>query len=171
MSQVRIVQLDTTRHINKTAIGPKALSLIRLDRIGLKVPAGFCITAAGFREHLEQNNLSVRLKAAADELAKTESLAKEELLSALRQAIVEAPLAETVRHEIEKHYRKLGADYVAVRSSGTAEDLPGHSFAGQYDTYLGISNSKDCIEAVKKCWASLWTLRAYEYREKMALTI
>jgi pyruvate,water dikinase len=44
--------------------------------------------------------------------------------------------------------------------------LPGHSFAGQYDTYLGISNSKDCIEAVRKCWASLWTLRAYEYREK-----
>jgi len=44
--------------------------------------------------------------------------------------------------------------------------LMGHSFAGQYDTYLGISNSADCIEAVKKCWASLWTLRAYEYREK-----
>lgn len=55
---------------------------------------------------------------------------------------------------------------MAVRSSATAEDLPEHSFAGQYDTYLGIANPEDCIEAVKKCWASLWTGRAYEYREK-----
>ena len=119
MNQVRIVPLDTTRHVDKTAIGPKALSFIRLGRIGITVPAGFCITAAAFREHLEQNNLLARLKAAVNELAKTEPQAKEEHLSLLRQAIVEAPLAETVRHEIEENYRKLGADYVAVRSSGT----------------------------------------------------
>ena len=166
MNHIRIVPLDTARHIDKTAIGPKALSLIRLSRLGLAVPPGFCITAAAFREHLEQNNLLAHLKAAVDELAKTEPQVKEEVLSALRQAIVEAPLAETTRDEIEEHYNNLGADYVAVRSSGTAEDLPGHSFAGQYDTYLGITNSADCIEAVKKCWASLWTRRAYEYRER-----
>jgi pyruvate,water dikinase len=57
VSQDRIISLDTCRHIDKTAIGSKALSLIRLSRIGLQVPAGFCITAAAFREHLEQNNL------------------------------------------------------------------------------------------------------------------
>jgi phosphohistidine swiveling domain-containing protein len=166
LNQVRIVSLDTPKHIDTTAIGPKALSLIRLSQIGLKVPAGFCITAAVFREHLEQNNLFARIKTAADELAKAESQAKEKLLSALRRAIIEAPIAEATRQEIEEHYHKLGAEYVAVRSSGTAEDLPGHSFAGQYDTYLGISNSADCIETVKKCWASLWTLRAYEYRQR-----
>jgi phosphohistidine swiveling domain-containing protein len=142
------------------------MSLVRLSRIGLTVPSGFVITAGAFREHLEQNNLLDRLKATVEELAKTESRSKEQLLSALRQTIIEAPLSESIRHEIEEHYNKLGADYVAVRSSGTAEDLPGHSFAGQYDTYLGISNLEDCIEAVKKCWASLWTLRAYEYRER-----
>jgi len=142
------------------------MSLVRLSQLGLKVPPGFCITAAAFREHLEQNNLLVSIKAVVEELSKTESKSKEELLSTLRQAIIEATLAEALRYEIEEQYNKLGADYVAVRSSGTAEDLPGHSFAGQYDTYLGISNSADCIEAVKKCWASLWTLRAYEYRER-----
>ena len=142
------------------------MSLARLIQFGFKVPPGFCITAAAFREHLEQNNLLTRLQAAIEELSKAESQAKEGLLSALRQDIIEAPLAKALRHEIEEQYRKLVADYVAVRSSGTAEDLPGHSFAGQYDTYLGVSNPKDCIEAVKKCWASLWTLRAYEYREK-----
>jgi phosphohistidine swiveling domain-containing protein len=145
------------------------MSLVRLSRIGLAVPPCFCITAAAFREHLEQNKLLARLKATVDELVKAESQAKEGLLSALRKAIIEAPMAEAIRHEIEEHYHKLGADYVAVRSSGTTEDLPGHSFAGQYDTYLGISNSADCIEAVKKCWASLWTLRAYEYRQQNGL--
>jgi phosphohistidine swiveling domain-containing protein len=147
-------------------VGPKAMSLVRLNRLGLEVPQGFCVTAAAFREHLEQNNLFVRIKAVVDELAKAESQAKEKVLSAIRRDIAEAPLAEALRHEIEEQYNKLGTDYVAVRSSGTAEDLPGHSFAGQYDTYLGISNLEDCIEAIKKCWASLWTLRAYEYRQR-----
>jgi pyruvate,water dikinase len=147
-------------------IGPKALSLVRLSQLGLRVSPGFCITATVFREHLGQNKLHTRVKSAANELAKADHPAKEGILSALRQDIVEAPLSEAIRHEIEEHYRKLAAEYVAIRSSGTAEDLPGHSFAGQYDTYLGISNPADCIEAVKKCWASLWTLRAYEYREK-----
>jgi pyruvate,water dikinase len=58
----------------------------------------------------------------------------------------------------------LGAELVAVRSSATAEDLPGRSFAGQYDTHLGVSGSKDCLRAVMKCWASLWTERACDYR-------
>ena len=166
MSQVRIVPLDTTRHVDTKAIGPKALSLIRLGRLGITVPAGFCITTRAFREHLEQNNLHDQIKTAVDELAKAITQQKQELLLTLRQAIFETSIAETIRREIEENYRKLGAKYTAVRSSGTAEDLPEHSFAGLYDTYLGINNAADCIEAVKKCWASLWTLRAYEYREK-----
>jgi phosphohistidine swiveling domain-containing protein len=166
LSQIKVVSLKEVRSTDEATIGPKAMSLVRLSRIGLTVPPGFCITAAAFREHLEQNKLFDCLRADVDKLSKTESKSKEQLLSALRQAIIKVPLAEALQCEIEEHYNKLGADYVAVRSSGTAEDLPGHSFAGQYDTYLGISNSADCVEAVKKCWASLWTLRAYEYREK-----
>ncbi|MHC4555670.1 MAG: PEP/pyruvate-binding domain-containing protein [Planctomycetota bacterium] len=165
MSQAKIVPLDTARLIDEKAIGPKAASLVRLGRIGLAVPAGFCITETAFREHLEQNKLIGCLISAVDGLSKAEPPAKQSLLSELRQAIVEAPLAELVRQEIGNHYRSLESDRVVVRSSGTAEDLPGHSFAGQYDTYLGITNIEDCIKAVKKCWASLWTLRAYEYRE------
>ena len=84
----------------------------------------------------------------------------------MRQVIVEAPLADQAGREIENHYHKLGDERVAVRSSGTAEDLPGYSFAGQHDSFLGIANPEDCVEAVKKCWASLWTLRAYEYRQR-----
>ncbi len=102
LNQVRIVPLDTTLHIDKTAIGPKALSLIHLGQIGLKIPAGFCITATVFREHLEHNNLLDRLKAVVDELAKTGSQAKEKILSTLRQAILQAPMAETSRQETRR---------------------------------------------------------------------
>ena len=166
MSQTKVIPLEAARLIDEMIIGPKAAGLVRLSRIGLAVPACFCITGTVFREHLEQNNLIGRIRTAVDELAKTNPAAKASVLSSLRQDVTEAPLSEEVRRRIENLYHKLGAERVAVRSSGTAEDLPGYSFAGQYDTYLGIANLKDCIEAIKKCWASLWTLRAYEYREK-----
>ena len=165
MAQAKVFPLETTQLINETKVGPKAASLMRLSRAGLVVPAGFCVTAVVFREHIERNNLTNRIKSAADELAESNPEAKAAVLSNLRQDIVEAPLSETARLKIENHYLTLGADRVAVRSSGTAEDLPDHSFAGQYDTYLGIAGLKNCFEAIKKCWASLWTRRAYEYRE------
>ena len=165
MGQAKVVPLETIQLISEPQVGPKALSLMRLSRAGLSVPAGFCVTAAVFREHIERNNLTGHIKSAADELAKSSPKAKNAVLSNLRHAIVEAPLSETTRLKIENHYLTLGSDHVAVRSSGTAEDLPDHSFAGQYDTYLGISDLKGCFEAIKKCWASLWTRRAYEYRQ------
>jgi len=167
VSQTRIVSLNSAGDIiDETLIGPKAMSLIRLRRIGVPVPAGFCVAATILQEHLEQNNLISCVKATVDKLAKAEPQAKGAILAGLREAIIKAPLAEEVRREIEIHYRALAARHVAVRSSGTAEDLPGHSFAGQHDTYLGVADLAGCIKAIKKCWASLWTLRAYEYREK-----
>jgi phosphohistidine swiveling domain-containing protein len=166
MGQAKVVPLENAQLIKETEVGQKAASLVRLSRAGLAVPQGFCVTGATFREHLEQNNLIGRIKSVVDKLVKAKPKAKDSVLSNLRQAIIEAPLAETTRLKIENLYLTLGTKYVAVRSSGTAEDLPDYSFAGQYDTYLGITGLKDCFEAIKKCWASLWTRRAYEYREK-----
>ena len=166
MSRNRVIALDASGHIDEAAVGPKAMGLVRMSRIGLAVPPGFCVTQIAYQEHLEQNNLTPRLRSALDKLTKAGPEAKGTILTDLRKAIIEPPLMDEARGQIENEYRALGAERLAVRSSGTAEDLPGHSFAGQYDTYLGIKNIEDCIEAVKKCWASLWTLRAYEYRER-----
>ncbi|MHC4230839.1 MAG: PEP/pyruvate-binding domain-containing protein, partial [Planctomycetota bacterium] len=127
VNQVKVVSLDDVLSSAEQAIGPKAMSLVRLKKIGLTVPVGFCVTESALREHLEQNNLAEQLQSAVDELAKAKTGAREAILSDLRQAITDAPLAEQVRREIENHYRKLGAERVAVRSSGTAEDLPGYS--------------------------------------------
>ena len=166
MDHAKVVPLDVAQPVDGNAVGPKAMSLVRMGRAGLTVPAGFCVTEPALCEHLEQNDLVDRLKSVVERIAEARPEARGTLLSNLRQVIIEAPLAEQARREIENHYRKLGADRVAVRSSGTAEDLPGHSFAGQHDSYLGIAGLEGCIEAVKKCWASLWTQRAYEYRER-----
>jgi pyruvate,water dikinase len=157
---LKVIQDD---HIS--AVGAKALSLARMDRIGLPVPPGFCVTAPAYRRHLEINNLVGRIESKIEQLRNASPPAAKAALSNLRQAIIDAPLADTLRQQIEDHFRTLAADHLAVRSSATAEDLPGHSFAGQYDTHLGIMDLDGCIEAIKKCWASLWTDRAYNYRQ------
>jgi len=161
-----VVPLDAVRSVDEDGVGPKAMSLVRMIRAGFAVPAGFCVTERVLREHLERNNLTGRLKSLVERTAQAKPEDRGALLSNLRQLITEASLAEQVQQEIENHYHRLGAERVAVRSSGTAEDLAGHSFAGQHDSYLGIARVEECVKAVKKCWASLWTLRAYEYRER-----
>jgi pyruvate,water dikinase len=91
---------------------------------------------------------------------------KRALLEEIRESIFGAPMQKGLEEEIGDRLRGLGAAALAVRSSATAEDLPGCSFAGQYDTFLGITGLAGCLEAVRKCWASLWTERAFDYRER-----
>jgi phosphohistidine swiveling domain-containing protein len=159
MSQARTVWLDARADADEKAIGPKAFSLIRLARIGLTVPAAFCIPVDAYREHVEANGIVRQITSAPLEEQRS-------VLREVREAILRAPMTEATRRAIETCYHKLGAAYVAVRSSATAEDLPGQSFAGQYNTYLGITDLDECLTAVKQCWASLWTERAWDYRQQ-----
>jgi len=150
-----IIPLKEIEDCHAAETGAKALGLARLKRIGLPVPDGFCITAAAYTEHLACAGITTQLK----NLKATD-------LPNLRKAIIETPLAETIEQQIAARYHSLNTRRVAVRSSATPEDLPEHSFAGLYDTDLDVTNLRQCIEAVKKCWASLWTDRAFEYRNK-----
>ncbi len=159
MNQTQIVWLDARVDVDEKAIGPKAAGLVRLSRIGLTVPEGLCVTADAYREHMEVNGITRRIAAVPREQQRS-------ILTAIREAIIRAPMVEATRQAIETHYHKLGARFVAVRSSATAEDLPGQSFAGQYDTYLAITDVDSCLATVKQCWASLWSERAWEYRQQ-----
>lgn len=162
MRQARIVPLDSIGPIDEIMVGSKAASLIRLRKTGLPVPDGFIVGGSLYREHLERNNLIARIKSITEKKGGADTA----LLLDLRQAIIKAPMAETQRLDIEKNYNSLGAERLAIRSSATAEDLSDHSFAGQYDSYLGVSGLAECIEAIIKCWASLWTQRAFDYRRQ-----
>ncbi|MEV2272477.1 PEP/pyruvate-binding domain-containing protein [Nonomuraea africana] len=87
----------------------------------------------------------------------------------VRAAFEVAEVPEKIRRAILEAYAALGAGPVAVRSSATAEDLPGAAFAGQQDTYLNVVGERALIDAVRRCWASLWTARAIAYRARRGI--
>lgn len=162
----QVISFESTRGLEEAALGAKALSLVRLSGIGLPVPPGFCILASAYREHFHSSGLLSRVQSALEQLGAASPEARGPILAALRQEIIATPLSPELESRIADHYHRLAADRVAVRSSATAEDLPGHSFAGQYDTFLGAADLAGCLAAIKRCWASLWTERAYAYRER-----
>ncbi|MHC4478108.1 MAG: PEP/pyruvate-binding domain-containing protein [Planctomycetota bacterium] len=166
---VLLIPLKAIGDSDKDRLGAKAFYLARMARIRLRVPPGFCLTSEAYKRHLQSHSLLPNLDSNLDRLKDATDQTKLKILSDIRQAIVAAPLADQLADQIENDYRSLGTECVAVRSSATAEDLPGHSFAGLHDTYLGVTGLDNCIDAIKKCWASLWTDRAYEYRQKNGL--
>jgi rifampicin phosphotransferase len=143
------------------AVGGKALNLGIMNSGDLPVPGGFCITTDAYRLVVQErlNDLMDGLAGAID-LGGVTAAAEE----AHRRVLgLEPP--EELRIAIADHYHALGDDEpVAVRSSATAEDLAYASFAGQQDTYLNVVGSAALLDAVRRCWASLWTDRAVSYR-------
>ena len=84
----------------------------------------------------------------------------------IRAAFAAVAIPDGLRTEIAEAYTGLGGGPVAVRSSATAEDLPGAAFAGQQDTYLNVEGEAALLDAVRRCWGSLWTERAIAYRDR-----
>ncbi|HEY6752224.1 MAG TPA: PEP/pyruvate-binding domain-containing protein [Rubrobacteraceae bacterium] len=147
-------------------VGGKAANLGELIRAGLPIPDGFCVTTTAYELVAEGASLDPILENLAHTHADdTSRLA--ELAAAVRTALLAAPVPSTVTEAIVEAYRKLGngtSAPVAVRSSATAEDLPHASFAGQQDTFLNVVGADAVLDAVRLCWASLWTDRAVSYR-------
>ena len=152
------------------AVGAKSLNLARMLRAGLPVPPAFCVTTAAYRAHLETNGL----ESAIQDADGAEPDGRRRALDTLRRALARAPLPVPVDEAIAEEYRALvgcagAAVPLAVRSSATSEDLPGSSFAGQHDSFLGVEGLAACREKVRECWASLWTERAFEYRTRRGI--
>ncbi|MBI2941944.1 MAG: phosphoenolpyruvate synthase [Chloroflexi bacterium] len=150
--------------------GGKAANLGELVRAGLPVPPGLCVTTAAYTLVAEHAGLGPTLAALAptppDDITRLAELAAE-----ARAALLAAPVPAAVAEEIAGGYQALGVAQgapvaVAVRSSATAEDLPEASFAGQQDTYLNVVGAEAVLDAVRRCWASLWTDRVVSYRAR-----
>lgn len=138
-----------------TLLGGKGANLARLVRAGYPVPDGFVITTAAYRAFLVRNEIAP----SADATVGMD-------LEQLRTQIITAQIPQDLSTQILAAYEQLGALAVAVRSSGTAEDLASASFAGQHDTFLDVSGAEALLDAVRACWASLWTPRAVAYRRE-----
>ena len=155
--------------IDKTQValaGGKGANLGELMRIeGIRVPAGFCVTAHAFRRIMSTAPWT------ADQLGRLECLDPDDqqsistLSAEIRQTIKEIAIPDRLAAAIIRSATGLGVHAAyAVRSSATAEDLPTASFAGQQDTYLNVVGPAAILQHVSRCWASLFTERAVTYR-------
>jgi rifampicin phosphotransferase len=161
--------------LNRDALplaGGKAANLGELIRAGLPVPPGFCITTAAYILAAEQAGLESVFVVHATSRSTGEEFLPTALAKIASECLLSSPLPPTVAGEIVKAYLALGDGEpvaVAVRSSATTEDLPGASFAGQQETFLNVIGAPAVLEAVRKCWASLWTDRAVSYRDHLGI--
>ncbi|HWC55039.1 MAG TPA: phosphoenolpyruvate synthase [Chitinophagaceae bacterium] len=140
----------------------------QLSDKGINVPDGFATTAPAYIYFLEYNNLKKPLQELMRQLDHDNYSNLKEIGSKARQLLLSAEMPDEFSSEIVKAYKELcGETYfeVAVRSSATAEDLPQASFAGQHESYLNVKGETEIIQAVQKCFASLYTDRAIKYRE------
>ena len=149
-------------------VGGKGASLARMAAAGLPVPGGFHITTAAYRRYVDENHLGDRILSA---VAQANTPSTIDRASAQIQSLIgEGTIPNDIAAMTRQRYEDLGADTpVAVRSSATAEDLPDMSFAGQLETYLNVRGGDAVIDAVKRCWASLWTGRAIAYRQRQGI--
>ncbi len=158
-------------------VGGKNASLGELIRslspLGVRVPDGFAITAEAYRHFLREAGVEEPVRQLIGGLRRDDVQDLVERSARIRALIVSADLPVDLREEALAAYRELSGRYsmdeadVAVRSSATAEDLPGASFAGQQDTYLNVRGEEAVLDAVRRCFASLFTARAIGYREDM----
>jgi phosphoenolpyruvate synthase/pyruvate phosphate dikinase len=153
-----VVPLDRAGMSAIADVGGKALNLGLLTAAGFGVPAGFVLTTAAY-----QLAVGDRVDAVLARTPMVDAAAADRL----RATVLAAPVPDPVVRETLAAYRALGPDVaVAVRSSATAEDLASASFAGQQDTYLNVVGADALLDAVRRCWASLWTDRAVDYRHQ-----
>lgn len=136
---------------------------------GVRVPGGFATTAEAFREYLAGNDLAERIAQRMHGLDVDDVQALAAAGKEIRGWLLEAPLPEGLAQAIRHEHRLMCAEaeediQFAVRSSATAEDLPDASFAGQQETFLNIQGYDNLIDAVKRCFASLYNDRAIAYR-------
>ncbi|MEM4970582.1 MAG: phosphoenolpyruvate synthase [Sulfolobales archaeon] len=155
-------------------IGGKGLGLVRLVKNSIPTAPGFIITTRAFIDFLRISGLEKTIRGAIEAMGERGS--PEEMSRELMSLIEGTELPDEIAREIAISYEDLcrkavGSNIcrVAVRSSAIAEDLAEASFAGQHDTFLNVYSAENVLQAVKKCWASLFTARALVYRKAKGL--
>ncbi|OGA26991.1 MAG: phenylphosphate synthase subunit beta [Betaproteobacteria bacterium RIFCSPLOWO2_12_FULL_67_28] len=151
-------------------VGGKCSSLGELINAGVRVPPGFALTTEGYRRFMTGTGMDHAVRAVLAGVDTQDLDALERASAQIRAAIEAQPFSVEMEDLVAECYRKLAvrccmpALPVAVRSSATAEDLPGASFAGQQDTYLWIRGVDDVLSHMRRCISSLYTGRAIAYR-------
>ena len=156
-----------------SVVGGKNASLGELYQeltgAGLHVPNGFAVCASAYRDTIAQAGIADELHALLDEIDGTDVALLQERAALARKLVYDAELPKHIENAIKAAYQELRDEYgedvtLAVRSSATAEDLPEASFAGAHETFLNIEGDEALLDAVRRCFASLFTDRGIHYR-------
>jgi len=159
-----IVSLSDPAASDAGRFGPKAANQAALGHTGLPTPGGFCLSAQAYMAQVE----ALGLTEVAEKAVTLEYFEARPFISQIRIAMFDEPIIPEIQDPLLEAYRALIAEkgkLVAVRSSSLMEDTEGSSFAGQFQTYLGIDNEKDFLTTVRACWGALWASRALRYME------
>ncbi|HWN59327.1 MAG TPA: PEP/pyruvate-binding domain-containing protein [Streptosporangiaceae bacterium] len=151
--------------------GGKAAGLGELIRAGIPVPPGYVVTASAFGQMLAAVDPSGSLMGSVASLDPGDIPAIGRVAAGMRSRIVSAAVPPEVAAQVTQAYEELGgsATAVAVRSSATMEDSAGASFAGLQDTYLAVRGAAEVLDAVRRCWASLYNDESVAYRRRLRL--
>lgn len=152
-------------------VGGKGANLGEMTKAGFPVPDGFAVTVQAYDDFLKYNKLSEYINKILKSIDVDNPEELDRVSTTIQKEIKRAHVPSEVSAEIFKTYKKLSKKrfsnpLVAVRSSATAEDLPDASFAGQQASFMNIKGDANLVNAVRKCWASLFTARAIFYREQ-----
>lgn len=162
-------RLDELGKDDVALAGGKGASLGEMARAGLPVPPGFVLLTSGYRAFVAAHGLQAEIERLAAAARPDDPAAVEAAAAAIRALFDGRPVPEAVAAAVTAAYAGLGGGPVAVRSSATAEDLPGASFAGQQESYLNVDGPEQVLAAVRRCWSSLWTARAISYRARQGI--
>lgn len=170
-----LLWFDQINNNDVEKVGGKNASLgemyTTLAEKGIRVPNGFVITSEGYRRFITEAGLEPLIRSSLENLDTSDIRALQSAGQTVREAIIKAELSAELSKEIETAYNNLSMAYnqesvdVAVRSSATAEDLPGASFAGEHDTFLNVSGIENVLKYVKHAMSSLFNDRAISYRQ------
>jgi pyruvate,water dikinase len=173
-----VVWVDEVDPVTAVATaGSKMGRLTELHRAGVLVPRGFAVTVDAYRRHCAESGLDVRIDEVIAGLGAEVSDAVVAGASArIRELFEDTPMSDALTAEITEAYEELCLRCLdvnvptAVRSSATGEDAAEASFAGIFDTYLGVSGAPRVLTAVRSCWGSLFTARALAYRLRKGIS-
>jgi len=173
-----VVWVDEVDPVTAVAVaGSKMGRLTELHRVGVLVPKGFAVTVDAYRRHCAESGLDVRIDEVIAGLGAEPADAAVAAASAwIRQLFEDTPMSDALTSEITEAYEELCLCCLdvnvptAVRSSATGEDAADASFAGIFDTYLGVSGPQRVLDAVRACWGSLFTARALAYRLRKGIS-
>ena len=162
-----ILPFNKIRASDLPLVGGKGANLGEMIHAGFPVPPGFCLTTTAFQTFVANCSSMDRFYAALAALPAEDLVATRKIGGEIRQTLQTVPIPDAITTAVRQAWHDLDPNAAyAVRSSATAEDLPDASFAGQQDTYLNVRGETALQDAIRRCWASLFTDRAILYRQQ-----